>query len=87
MKLEAQISVKSLLIFVIFEKLYLVKIGPIYDGLLPSCLTRYQQNLLVCSFGAKNLLDFTCNPMIFHNRHHPSVYLYLLHMLTIFDMR
>ena len=72
LKLEEQLLVKWLLILIILIKVYLVKMGPIFDGSHTSCLTRYQKILSVCSLGSKNVLNSTWFPMIFHNRHHTN---------------
>ena len=69
LKLEEQLLVKWLSILIFCIKVYLVKIGLIFDSSASSSLTRYQQILSVCSFGCKNVLNSTCHPMIFHNRH------------------
>ena len=73
LKLEEQLLVKWLSILIFCIKVYLVKIGLIFDGSASSCLTRYQQILSVCSFRCKNVLNSTCTTMIFHNRHHTNV--------------
>ena len=39
---------------------YLVKMRTIYDGSQSNSLTRYQKILWECSYGCKNILDFTC---------------------------
>ena len=54
LKLEEQLLVKWLSILIFCIKVYLVKIGLIFDGSASSCLTRYQQILSVCSFRCKN---------------------------------
>ena len=58
-KLEKQLLLKSLLVLVIFVKVYLVKMSPIFDGSHTSCLTRYQKILSVCSLRSKNVLNST----------------------------
>ena len=45
---------------------------PIFVGSQLSCLARYQKILKEYSFECKNLLNFTCHTMKFHNCHHPS---------------
>ena len=72
LKLEEQLLVKWLSILIFYIKVYLVKIGLIFDGSASSCLTRYQHILSVCSLRCKNVLNSTCTTMIFHNRHHTS---------------
>ena len=72
LKLEEQLLVKWLLILIILIKVYLVKMGPIFDGSHTSCVTRYQKILSVCSLRSKNVLNSTWFPMIFHNRHHTT---------------
>ena len=72
LKLEEQLLVKWLLILIILIKVYLVKMGPIFDGSHTSCVTRYQKILSVCSLRSKNVLNSTWFPMIFHNRHHTN---------------
>ena len=57
----------------IFDKLYLVKIGPIFDDSQLSCVTFHYKILSVCSLGCKNLLNFIWQPANFHNRHHTNV--------------
>ena len=59
----------------IFDKLYLVKIGPNFNGSQLSCVTFYYKILSVCSLVCKNLLNSTWQPANFHNRHHTSAYL------------
>ena len=49
MKLVEHLLAKSLFVLMIFERVYFVKIGQIFDSVLPSCLTRYQQILLTAS--------------------------------------
>ena len=49
MMLEEQFLLKLLLILMILVKVYLVKIGPIFDGSQLSCVTWYQKFLSVCS--------------------------------------
>ena len=44
---------------------------PIFDSSQSKSLTRYQKILKGCSFGCKNLLNFTCLTMKVHNCHHP----------------
>ena len=73
LKLEEQLLVKWLSILIFCIKVYLVKIGLIFDGSASSCLTRYQHILSVCSFRCKNALNSTCTTMIFHNRHHTNL--------------
>ena len=63
------ILLKRLIVWIIFFKVYLVKIGLIFDSSATSCLTRYQKIISACSFGCKNVLNFTRFPMIFHNCH------------------
>ena len=72
LKLDEQLLLKWLIILIIFIKVYLVKMGPIFDGSHTSCVTRYQKILSVCSLRSKNVLNSTWFPMIFHNRHHTS---------------
>ena len=67
LKLEEQLLVRWLSILIFCIKVYLVKIGLIFDSSASSCLTRYQQILSVCSYRCKNVLNSTCHPMIFHN--------------------
>ena len=47
-KLEEQLLIKLLLNLVIFKKLYLVKMCPIFDSLPPVFGARYQSFLKVC---------------------------------------
>ena len=56
----------------IFDKLYLVKIGPIFDDSQLSCVTFHYKILSVCSLDWKNLLNFIWKPANFHNRHHTN---------------
>ena len=56
-------------------KFYLVKMCPIFVSSQLSCLARYQKILRGCSFGCKNVLNFTCHTMKFHKCHHPSQHL------------
>ena len=58
MKLVEQLLVKSFFVLMIFDKLYLVKIGPIFDDSQLSCVTFHYKILSVCSLGCKNLLNF-----------------------------
>ena len=51
-------------------KVYLAKMCPIFDDSASNCLTRYQKILWVCSLGSKNLLNFTCLTMKFHDRNY-----------------
>ena len=44
-----------------------VKMYSIFDISQSNSLKRYQKFLRVCSFGCKNLLNFTCLTMKFHN--------------------
>ena len=41
---------------------------PSFEGSHISCVTRYHKILGGCSFGCKNILNFTWNTMKFHNR-------------------
>ena len=75
MKLEQQLLVKYFFVSMIFDKLYLVKIGPIFDGSQLSCVTFHYKILSVCSFGCKNLLNSNRQSANFHNRHHTNVHL------------
>ena len=59
MKLVEQLLVKSFFVLMIFDKLYSLKIGPIFDGSQLSCVTFHYKNLSVCSFRCKNLLNST----------------------------
>ena len=77
MKLVEQLLVKSFYVLMIFDKLYLVKIGPIFDDSQLSCVTFHYKILSVCSFGCKNLLNSTRQPANFHNRHHTNKYIQL----------
>ena len=47
----------------------LVKMCPIFDGSQSNSITWYQRILKGCSFGCKNLLNFACLTMKFHNCH------------------
>ena len=69
LKWEEQLLVKWLWILIISIKVYLVKMGLIFDSSDTSCLTRNKKILSVCSFGCKNVLNTTWFPMIFHNCH------------------
>ena len=59
----------------VVKKVYLGKMCPIFDDPASNCFTRYQKILWVCSLGSKNLLNFTCLTMKFHDRNYVSVYL------------
>ena len=69
-----------------FIKFYLVKLCPIFVGTQLSCLARYQKILWEYSFGCKNLLNFTCHTMKFHNCHHPNVAPLLIYNSILFQM-
>ena len=69
-KLVEQLLVKSFFVLIIFDRLYWVKIGHIFDGSQLSCVTFHYKILSVCSFGYKNLLNSSWQPANFHNRHH-----------------
>ena len=45
---------------------------PIFDCPQSSCITWYQKILWRSSFGCKNLLNFMCHTMKFHNCHHTT---------------
>ena len=45
-----------------------------FVGSLLSCLVRYQKILWEYSFGSRNLLNFNCHTMKFHNCHHANRY-------------
>ena len=47
---------------------------PIFDDSSSNSLTRYKQILSECSLEGKNVLNFTCLPMKFHNRGHTTVH-------------
>ena len=47
---------------------------PIFDCPQSSCLKRYKNILWVSSFGCKNLLNFICHSLKFHNCHHTTVH-------------
>ena len=49
-----------------------------FVGSKPSCLVRYHKILWECSFGCKNLFNFTCHTMKFHNCHQTNVYFFFL---------
>ena len=54
---------------------------PIFDSSQSNSLTRYKI-LKGCSFGSKNLLNFTCLTMKFHNYHHSTIY-YVVALLAV----
>ena len=66
--------IKSMYFFDQSEKLYLVKMSPIFDGSSSNCLTRYKQILSGCSFVTIKLLNFTRLTMKCHDRGHATVY-------------
>ena len=47
------------------------------------CFARYQKILWECSFGCKNLLNFTCHTMKFHNCHQTNVYFFSFQLWII----
>ena len=57
-KLEEQLLIKLLLNLVIFKKLYLVKMCPIFDSSPPVFGARYQSFLRVCGFLHKGVPYF-----------------------------
>ena len=56
---------------------HLVKMCLIFYGSPSNSLIRNQKILLGYSFGCKNLLNFTCHTIKFHNCHHPIAHWYL----------
>ena len=46
-----------------------------FDGSASSCLTIYQKALWGGFFGCKNVLNFTCLTIKFHDCHHTNAYL------------
>ena len=60
--------------FFIFIKFYFVKMCPLFVGSQLSCLAKYQKTLCECSFGCKNLLNFTWHTIRFHNCHHTNLH-------------
>ena len=46
----------------------------IFDGTASNCLVRYKHILSVCSFECKNVLNFTCLLMNFHDHGHPDTH-------------
>ena len=75
--LGEQFSLKAFIFFTNLIKLYWVKMCLIFAGLSSSCLTRYKQMLLGCSFGTKNLLNFTCSARKCHDRSYTNGYEHL----------
>ena len=78
MKLVGQLLVKWFFVLMIFDKLYLVKIGPIFDDSQLSCVTFHYKILSVCSLGCKNLLNFIWKQTNFHNSHHTTNYVSIM---------
>ena len=62
---------------------FIANMCPIFDGPQSINLTRYQK--IVCSFGSKNLLNFTCLSMKSYNSHHTSVHAPILCPKNIFS--
>ena len=77
-KLGEQLSLKAIIFLTILVKLYLVEMCPIFASSASNCLTRYKQILSGCSLGFKNVLNFICLPMKFHNRGHTNLHSYII---------
>ena len=63
--------VTTSLVLFMFIKFYLAKMCPIFLDSQLSCLVRYQKILREYSFEWKDLFNFTCHTMKFHNCHYP----------------
>ena len=66
-ELEEQLLVKPLLILVIFEKVYLVKMSPIFDGSPLAFGARYQSFLKLCLFLHEGVTYFVFPSEKFNN--------------------
>ena len=65
-----------------FKKNYLVNLCPIFDGSASNCLTMYQKILWGGVLGCKNILNFPCFTMKFHNRHDATLYSTCLQLIS-----
>ena len=72
-ELDQQLSVKAFFVQDLFEKVYLVKMCPKFDGTPLVLFTRYDHFLLGCWFFFKNLPYFGYPSWKFHNRVDSSV--------------
>ena len=68
------------IIFSMIELIFVLRIDfknwkyPIFDCPKSSCLTRYEKNFWGSSFGCKNILNFICHTMRFHNSHQTNMH-------------
>ena len=67
---------KRILSFIHTHQILFSKDVPYLFGSQLSCLARYQKILWECSFGDKNLLNFSFKTKKFHNCHHPKSHIY-----------
>ena len=84
-KLEEQLLVKLLLNQVIFKKLYLVKMCPIFDSSPPVFGARYQSFLRVCWFLHKGVPYFGYLSEQLKSSIDISVYIYSLSNMNIWE--